>query len=39
MSYLNKIFEINKIILLFKILINNNSKLFNYLLKFFFETK
>jgi len=29
MSYLNKIFEINKILKLFKILINNNSKLFN----------
>jgi len=29
MSYLNKIYEINKIMKLFKILINNNSKLFN----------
>jgi len=29
MSYLNKIYEINKVIKLFKILINNNSNLFN----------
>jgi len=33
MSYLNKIFEIKKILKLFKILMNNNSKLFNVLLK------
>jgi len=33
MFYLNKISEINKIIILYKILINNNSKLFNSLLK------
>jgi len=33
MPYLNKISKINKILKLFKLLINNNSKLFNALLK------
>ena len=39
MSYLNKISEINKILKLFQILINNNSKLFNSLFKEKFKIK
>jgi len=37
MSYLNKIYKINKIMKLFKILINNNSKLFNSYLNEIFK--